>query len=227
MTPEQAKALREPFPAHQIGRLPKGGTTLDFVGHAAVTDRLLSVDPGWCWEPDRTADGRWDVQTFGSDAVLTGTLTVCGVTRPCVGTAPAKSFELLKQLQSDAIRNGAMRFGVALDLWSKEDLTPPELQPIPVAEAKARLVAALGGDKALARKMWGTVPDGTTVTPAVLDDLLAKATQASPPDGVGGDAADRESEVALETGDAGPGRAAASPAARQGAPGPADPEETS
>ena len=32
------------------------------------------------------------------------------------------AFEVHKQLISDALRNAAMRFGVALDLWSKEDL---------------------------------------------------------------------------------------------------------
>ena len=44
-------ALRKPFPAKEIDKLPKGGTTLDYVGHAAVTSRLLEVDPLWNWEP--------------------------------------------------------------------------------------------------------------------------------------------------------------------------------
>lgn len=149
MTPEQAAALRVAFPASQIGKLPKGGTTLDYVGHAAVCARLLDVDPAWLWEPDRTPDGRWDVAPSGTDSVLTGTLTICGVTRPCVGIAPTKSFELLKQLQSDAIRNGAMRFGVALDLWSKEDLTPPS----PPSQ-KHQLLDACGGDKKRAAGLW-------------------------------------------------------------------------
>ena len=74
--------LREPFPAHQVSKLPKetksqadqrkaeqnrgnwpaickvcGGrhhpqaVHLDYVGHAALTDRLLDVDPSWTWEP--------------------------------------------------------------------------------------------------------------------------------------------------------------------------------
>lgn len=204
MTPEQAEALRKPFAPSQIGSLPKGGTRLDYVGHAAVTDRLLSVDPAWKWEPDRDEHGRWDVQVHGKDAVLTGTLTVCGVTRPCVGIAPSGSFELLKQLQSDAIRNGAMRFGVALDLWSKEELSPPGEQPpprkkaaakkaatytegpsgtsepndfleVPVADAKGDLLAACDGDIALAKRLWGRVPDGDSVPVALLEELIAEA----------------------------------------------------
>lgn len=43
--------LREPFPPEQIGKLPKGGVMLDYVGHAALTARLLDVDPEWSWEP--------------------------------------------------------------------------------------------------------------------------------------------------------------------------------
>jgi hypothetical protein len=164
MTPEQAAALRAPFAAHQIGKLPKGGTTLDSVGHAAVVDRLLTVDPSWCWEPDRTPEGRWDLTTAGADTCLTGTLTICGVTRPCVGIAPTKSFELLKQLQSDAIRNGAMRFGVALDLWSKEELVAPE------PSRKERMLAACGGDKAKAGKLWSASAE--SMTDADFDEFL-------------------------------------------------------
>lgn len=51
MTPEAAAALREPFPPEAIGKLPKAGLMLDYVGHAATTDRLLQVDPSWTWEP--------------------------------------------------------------------------------------------------------------------------------------------------------------------------------
>jgi len=54
VTPDDAKKLREPFDPKLIGKLPrktKDGKTvyLDFVGHAAVTDRLLQVDPEWSW----------------------------------------------------------------------------------------------------------------------------------------------------------------------------------
>lgn len=175
MNADQAKALREPFPPTAIGKLPKstnkdnrkgncdecGGyhglpaVHLDYVGHAAVCDRLLDVDPEWVWVPDRDEHGRWDVQVYGNDAVLTGTLTVAGVTRPCVGTANAKAFDLHKQLQSDAIRNGAMRFGVALDLWSKEDLhaaEAPVQDVVAAAEAKRLLVEAHGADEA--KRRW-------------------------------------------------------------------------
>lgn len=123
MTVEKAAELRAPFPPEMIGKLPRAGIELDYVGHAAVTDRLLQVDPEWSWEPVAWAEnGTPLISLHDTNAVLWIRLTVCGVTRLGVGIVAAKAFELQKQLISDALRNGAMRFGVALDLWSKEGL---------------------------------------------------------------------------------------------------------
>jgi hypothetical protein len=115
MTPEVATALRRPFPAASIGKLPKGGAMLDYVGHAAVTDRLLTIDPHWSWEP--FAIGPDGLPALDAGRNLWIRLTICGVTR--IGVGDGKS---AKECIGDAIRNAAMRFGVALDLWAKEDL---------------------------------------------------------------------------------------------------------
>src|SRR4051812_48767721 len=116
MTPEQAAELRKPFPKSAVGKLPKGGTMLDYVGHAATTDRLLAVDPQWAWRP-WTQDELLSLPPKLREAGLWIHLTVCGVTRPGVGDGTSA-----KECIGDAIRNAAMRFGVALDLWSKEEL---------------------------------------------------------------------------------------------------------
>jgi hypothetical protein len=119
-TPEQHENLRAAFPDHQIGSLPRGGTQLDFVGHAAVTDRLLSVDADWTWEPVAfDSEGAPLVQSKGNRTVMWIRLTVCGTTRLGVGIVEGGKSELEKELISDALRNAAMRFGVALDLWHK------------------------------------------------------------------------------------------------------------
>jgi hypothetical protein len=54
------------------------------------------------------------------------------VTRLGYGDAPGKS-SAMKELIGDAIRNAGMRFGIALDLWSKErdDYTVEEGTPPP------------------------------------------------------------------------------------------------
>lgn len=120
--------LREPFPKSQIGQLPKGGKMLDFVGHGAVTGRLLDVDPGWSWEPFALVDGlpALDLDADGYPVGLWIKLTVSGVTRPGYGSVPARTQDAVKQLISDAIRNAAMRFGVALELWVKGSPEPDE-----------------------------------------------------------------------------------------------------
>lgn len=97
---------------------------IDFVGHAHVTDRLLSADPEWTWEPLAFDPQGLPLVTRNPEghSVLWIRLAVAGVTRLGVGTAPAGGFEVEKQLIGDAIRNAAMRFGVALTLWAKADL---------------------------------------------------------------------------------------------------------
>lgn len=133
--------LREPFPANQISKLPKpykkdspkgkcsecGGyhglpaVHLDYVGHAALTDRLLDADPAWTWEPlGFTPEG---LPAMDRNGGLWIKLTVCGVSRFGYGHAGDKNGgDAVKELIGDALRNAAMRFGAALDLWHKGQL---------------------------------------------------------------------------------------------------------
>jgi len=96
---------------------------LDYVGHAALTDRLLDADPNWSWEPVAFRDG---LPAFDQTGGLWIKLTVCGVTRLGYGHAASKSNQdpgaREKEVIGDALRNAAMRFGAALDLWHKGDL---------------------------------------------------------------------------------------------------------
>jgi hypothetical protein len=113
--PEKATALRKPFPPESVGRLSKGGVRLDYVGHTAVTDRLLAVDPNWSWKP--FAIGPDGLPALDRANNLWIGLTIWGVTQISVGDGKSA-----KECIGDAIRNAARRFGVALDLWAKEDL---------------------------------------------------------------------------------------------------------
>lgn len=117
--------LRQPFPPHQISYLPKGGVKLAYVGHAALTDRLLDVDAGWTWEP--LALGPNGLPVLDESGGLWIKLTVCGVTRLGYGDAgQKKGGDAMKERIGDALRNAAMRFGAALDLWHKGDLHADE-----------------------------------------------------------------------------------------------------
>jgi hypothetical protein len=118
---DKLQALRAPFPPHQISYLPKGGTKLAYVGHAALTDRLLDVDPAWTWEP-LALDER-GLPALDEVGGMWIKLTVCGVTRLGYGDAGAKKGgDAMKERIGDALRNAAMRFGAALELWHKGEL---------------------------------------------------------------------------------------------------------
>lgn len=45
--------LDDPFPKSLVGMLPRTSKrpAMEYVGHGAVTRRLLAVDPEWTWEP--------------------------------------------------------------------------------------------------------------------------------------------------------------------------------
>lgn len=156
---ESLKKLREPFKDGQISKLPKPtkaqtdavktnyrsgqrcvlcGTWhhpevihLDYVGHAALTDRLLSVDPLWTWEPmGLDESGNPALVKSGDQYGMWIRLTVCGLTRIGFGSAGTKTGgDALKEIIGDALRNAAMRFGAALDLWHKGDLNEDQDQP--------------------------------------------------------------------------------------------------
>jgi hypothetical protein len=136
--------LCEPFPPHLISKLPKptkstnpkgkceecGGyhglpaIHIDYAGHAAITHRLLEADIAWGWEP--LAMDEQGLPRYDKDGGLWIKLTVCGVTRLGYGQAAQKEWSdpgaREKELIGDALRNAAMRFGAALDLWSQADL---------------------------------------------------------------------------------------------------------
>jgi hypothetical protein len=186
--------LRTPFPAKAIGKLPKITCPAcsksqkkvcddhkkakcrtcknyitsehwhaDFVGHAHVTERLLDVDPEWTWEPVSFQSN--GVPGFDDNGGIWIKLTVNGITRLGYGDAPGKSGGLaVKEAIGDAIRNAAMRFGVALDLWKKELPAPvddvPTRQVERVEQTEEEKKAEVRGQIALiARRQGRSVDD--------------------------------------------------------------------
>jgi len=140
------KLLMQPFPESEISWLPKPNKAqtdsvhkdfksgircqvcgawhhpqvahLAYVGHAAVTKRILDVDPLWNWDflqKDETGG-----PIFDNDGGMWITLTILGTTRKGYGSADGKKGpNATKEIIGDAIRNAGMRFGIALELWHK------------------------------------------------------------------------------------------------------------
>lgn len=165
--------LLKPFSANEINKLPKpyskdspksnckecGGyhglpaAHLDYVGHAALTKRLLETDLAWSWEP--VAFGDDGLPKLDSQGGLWIRLTVCGVTRLGYGDSQGKPGpNAIKEAIGDALRNAGMRFGAALDLWHKGDLWD-------VKEAKGidDNGVIIGGDSSKVTKKSEIVPE--------------------------------------------------------------------
>jgi hypothetical protein len=104
-----------------VGKLPKGGTQLDFVGHADITRILLEIDPTWRWVPIAWDNGRPAIHVENGIATMWGELTILGHARLGVGSVRADKQELDKELVGDFLRNAAMRFGICLSLWTKQE----------------------------------------------------------------------------------------------------------
>jgi hypothetical protein len=147
--------LREPFGDGQVSKLPKptfkgawddarkqrcgicngyhpaeNTIHLDYVGHAALTDRLLDVDIRWSWEP--LALDESGLPAFDRNGGLWIKLTVDGMARLGYGDSGGKTGpNAIKEAIGDALRNAGMRFGAALDLWHKGDLHAAQQEPAP------------------------------------------------------------------------------------------------
>lgn len=179
---EALKKLRAEFEPNQISKLPKptkkenpkghckecGGyhglpaMHLDYVGHAALTHRLLDVDPLWTWEPVATDEK--GLPALDKDGGLWIRLTVAGVTRLGYGDAQGKTGpDATKERIGDALRNAGMRFGCALDLWHKGvlELEPERFDPDPSPTAVVERVPIAG--KAF-QKAMDAIRDGSYTT---------------------------------------------------------------
>lgn len=170
--------LRKPFDVSQISKLPKptkaqtdavkadfkaGGRCqmcggwhhkdvvhLDYVGHAALTNRLLDVDPAWHWEPMAVdSDG---LPKFDKIGGLWIRLHILNVVTIGYGHPDDKTGgNAIKEAIGDALRNAAMRRGAALDLWHKgeaplysedEPVQEPLITEQQASEIKSKLEVA-------------------------------------------------------------------------------------
>lgn len=149
-----AKGSRDNVSAdgHYCGGYHGYAIHLDYIGHAGITDRLNSVDPFWNLDfAYHNADGSPVIDFQNGLAYYR--LTILGHTRLCVGDAGGKQLtgNGHKEMFGDALRNGAMRFGVGTYLWSKSE------------EAARRKTGELA-DEISARENLSGKQDGNTMS---------------------------------------------------------------
>lgn len=143
-TKELLRVLKDyavPDPAI-VGKLPKGGMSLDFVGHADITRILIEIDPNWQWVPIAWDNGRPAIHVENGIATMWGELRILGQARLGVGSVRADKQELDKELVGDFLRNAAMRFGICLSLWTKQEWDDLNTNKAPAPKAKQTGTAA-------------------------------------------------------------------------------------
>lgn len=104
-----------------VGTIPRNGVNLSYVSHSEITRILISIDAGWSWEPIEWINGRPAIHIENGMATMWGKMTLLGKSMICVGSARADKADYEKELIGDLLRNGSMRYGIALNLWSKQD----------------------------------------------------------------------------------------------------------
>lgn len=104
-----------------VGTIPRNGVNLSYVSHSEITRILITIDAGWSWEPIEWINGRPAIHIENGMATMWGKMTLLGKPMICVGSARADKPEYEKELIGDLLRNGSMRYGIALNLWSKQD----------------------------------------------------------------------------------------------------------
>jgi hypothetical protein len=142
---------------------------IEYVGHAEVTSRLLDADPEWTWEPLA-----WDergLPRLDGDGGLWMRLTVSGVTRLGYGHADGKKGgNAVKETIGDSLRNAAMRFGVALNLWGAS-YDPPSSEP---TETEAPDGPILASQYEAINGLWADLGYGGDEQKAVRMNIAAK-----------------------------------------------------
>jgi hypothetical protein len=104
-----------------VGTIPRNGINLAYVSHADITRILIEIDPLWSWQPVAWENGRPAIHVDNGTATMWATLTLLGKSMLGVGSVRADKQDQSKELIGDFLRNAAMRFGIALSLWSKQD----------------------------------------------------------------------------------------------------------
>ena len=115
-----------------VGTIPRNGINLAYVSHAEITRILIEIDPMWNWQPVAWQDGRPATHEANGMITMWGTLTLLGKDLIGVGSVRSDKPDYEKELVGDFLRNAAMRFGICLSLWTKQDqLSQSPIRSVP------------------------------------------------------------------------------------------------
>ncbi|MEP6850905.1 MAG: Rad52/Rad22 family DNA repair protein [Acidobacteriota bacterium] len=89
---------------------------VEYIEWHTVADILDRVAPNWTHSVK-------DIRPIGSIMTVTVAITIDGITREGIGTGRAGSETGIKKAEHDALKRAAVKFGIARDLYKKENET--------------------------------------------------------------------------------------------------------
>ena len=135
--------LSEAVVKQRIGWTDRSGREheVDYVEWHVVADILDAVAPDW-------SHAVRNILQIGPFVAVTASITIAGVTREGVGTGEASDEKGIKKAEHDALKRAAVKFGVARELYRKDndDSGPGGITP---EQAVARTIADLVTPKQL------------------------------------------------------------------------------
>lgn len=97
-------------------------TTLDYIEWFTAADILDEIYPAWT--------NTIDFRIIGDKAIAIVGITVCGVTRYGIGCGDASSEMGIKKAEHDGLKRAAVKFGLARELYHKEDDAIEQQPPV-------------------------------------------------------------------------------------------------
>jgi hypothetical protein len=139
--------LKEPLPEsvirQRVGWTDRSGREheVDYVEWHVVADILDAVAPDW-------SHAVRNIVQIGPLVAVTASITISGVTREGIGTGESSDEKGIKKAEHDALKRAAVKFGVARELYRKDeaDSTSAGITP---EQAVARTIADLVTPKQL------------------------------------------------------------------------------
>ncbi|CAN5585042.1 hypothetical protein BH24ACI3_BH24ACI3_07650 [soil metagenome] len=126
---------------------------IEYVEWHTVADILDETAPNWHYSIK-------DIRAMGDTAIVTVAITIDGVTREGIGTGTARSEAGIKKAEHDALKHAAVKFGIARELYKRDEVafeTKAPIQPAvtdPVAKSIGDLITTkqMGMIRAVARE---------------------------------------------------------------------------
>ncbi|HJQ71592.1 MAG TPA: Rad52/Rad22 family DNA repair protein [Blastocatellia bacterium] len=118
---ELSQAVSPELVKQRIGWRDRAGREheVDYVEWHAVADLLDRICPDWAHEVI-------GIKQIGDFVAVTASITIKGVTRQGVGTGSAYDEKGIKKAEHDALKRAAVKFGVARELYRKEEEAAPQ-----------------------------------------------------------------------------------------------------